>query len=279
MRNLLGIAGLASLLIAAPLSAASAADMGMPLKAPPPPPPVVSWTGCYVDGGWGYGMWNQDQSLSVGPPASPTTIGLTTDYTNGGRGWLGRFGGGCDYQLGGGFSNWVIGAFGDYDFMDLHGNGQFPNVGAGGGVGVPLGGYQKESGAWYAGGRIGYLVTPSLLTYVSGGWTETHFDSVPFSLISAPFGPAGIGYPSHTYHGWFIGGGTEYALNFNWLPIHGLFWRTEYRYASYDSATLPDITTAGVATGFISPTTNRVQTITSSLIWRFNWGGPIATRY
>ena len=32
--------------------------------------------------------------------------------------------------------------------------------------------------------------------------------------------------------GWFLGGGTEYALNMDWIPIHGLFWRTEYRYAS-----------------------------------------------
>src|SRR5262249_42313719 len=48
-----------------------AADM--PLKAPAPPPaPVYNWTGCYVKGGGGYGMWNQDttgfdDSFQVGP--------------------------------------------------------------------------------------------------------------------------------------------------------------------------------------------------------------------
>lgn len=55
--KLLGVIGVSAMLLA-PLGAASAADMGMPYKAPLPPPPVVSWTGCYVDGGWGYGVWN-----------------------------------------------------------------------------------------------------------------------------------------------------------------------------------------------------------------------------
>ena len=32
-------------------------------KAPPPPVAVVaSWTGCYVGGGGGYGMWNQENT-------------------------------------------------------------------------------------------------------------------------------------------------------------------------------------------------------------------------
>jgi len=38
---------------------ASAADLGLPIKsASAPPPPGVNWTGCYVNGGGGYGMWN-----------------------------------------------------------------------------------------------------------------------------------------------------------------------------------------------------------------------------
>ncbi|MGA8817301.1 MAG: porin family protein, partial [Xanthobacteraceae bacterium] len=56
-QKLLAMIGVSAALLAAPL-AASAADL-MPLKAPMPAP-VMSWTGCYVDGGWGYGMWNQD---------------------------------------------------------------------------------------------------------------------------------------------------------------------------------------------------------------------------
>ena len=50
--------------IAAPVSAANAADM--PLKAPPPAPPrAYSWTGFYVGGNLGYG-WN-DPTVTFTP--------------------------------------------------------------------------------------------------------------------------------------------------------------------------------------------------------------------
>ena len=107
-------ASIASVVLAS--SSAFAADMSMPLKAPLPPAPT--WTGCYLDGGVGYGMYNQDSHSETFPGLVP----IGTTVTNGGRGWLGRFGGGCDYQFGvAALGNFVIGAFGDYDFMDLQG--------------------------------------------------------------------------------------------------------------------------------------------------------------
>jgi outer membrane immunogenic protein len=51
-RHIIGGVAVSALLIAAPLSAASAADMA--LKAPPPAPVVWSWTGGYVGGNVGY---------------------------------------------------------------------------------------------------------------------------------------------------------------------------------------------------------------------------------
>ena len=87
---------------------AVAADLARksPAYIPPPAPPPPSFTGCYVDGGVGYGLWNIDHFTEFnGVTASNTS-------TSGGRGWLGRVGGGCDYQLssfGGWWSNWVVG--------------------------------------------------------------------------------------------------------------------------------------------------------------------------
>ncbi len=99
--------------------AAFAADMALPVNPiPAPPPPGVNWTGCYAAGGAGYGMWNQDAYFESFPaPFVP----FAANGTNGGRGWFGVAGGGCDYQfnvLGAGL---VVGAFGDFDFMHLHG--------------------------------------------------------------------------------------------------------------------------------------------------------------
>jgi outer membrane immunogenic protein len=260
LRQVLGVVGVSSFLIAAPLSVAGAADMNMPLKAPyVPPPPAYTWTGCYINAGGGYAWWNQDNYTQ-----STTTGAATLTGDDGGRGWMGVFGGGCDYQFSlGTLGNWVIGAFGDYDIMDVEGTNEPPSLGLVGGA--------KESNAWFVGGRLGYLVTPSLMTYFDGGYTQTQFNQVNFTTnFNVPtFGQL----PSHTYSGWFLGGGTEYALNFSWLPIHGLFWRNEYRYASYDSATIPIINTATGAAPFNETSRPYVETITTSLVWRFNWTG------
>jgi outer membrane immunogenic protein len=131
-----------------------------------------------------------------------------------------------------------------------------------------LSGENKETSAWYVGGRIGYLVTPNLLTYFDGGYTQTHFDGINYFATTAPFAFSDTT-PSQTFHGWFLGSGLEYALNFSWLPIHGLFWRNEYRYASYNSADLQFSTAAGVPIATALHVTPYVQTVTSSLVWRF----------
>jgi outer membrane immunogenic protein len=256
----------ASVLVIGTAYSAYAADLGRPAyKAPPPaPPPPPSFTGCYVNGGAGYGLWNIDHfsDPSIGGTFTPTS-------TSGGRGWLGTVGGGCDYQFspGSGFwSNWAVGAFADYDFMDLHRNFAIAD---GNGVGNA-----KESSAWAVGGRIGYLVTPNVFTYWNGGYTETRFDQINLS------DPDGDGTPfstigAHTYHGWFIGGGTEIALSGLFgLPLpSGLFWRSEYRYSSFTSANLANIP---IVTGGTLGAENMkpyVQTITTSLVWKFNWWG------
>jgi len=264
MKRLL-LASLAGLALTS--GSALAADMGTPYyKAPPPPPaPVASWTGCYINGGVGYGFWNEDHNTQV------LGIPITEASNAAGEGWLGRVGAGCDYQVG---SSWVIGVFGDYDFMDLNGNVAGPLV-------TLNGENEKESAAWAVGGRIGYLVTPALLSYFEGGYTQARFDTVDLLVNVPPSPDSGLDLAARTYSGWFIGGGYEYSLS-SILPVSGLFWRTEYRYASYQRQNVPfladpaDISLAPLLTESTRPT---VQTITSSLVWKFNFGGPIAARY
>jgi outer membrane immunogenic protein len=175
----------------------------------------------------------------------------------GGDGWFGTVQVGCDYQFAG---DWVIGAFGDYDFGNVHGN-------------APVWesyyyGDEKQKWAASAGARLGYAVMPNLLTFVSAGWRESHFDG--FTLID-PYTlnpPLGTHINAHTYSGWFIGSGYEYGIK--WVP--GLFWKTEYRYAQYGSAALPVIVdSTGLPYGETIHAKKREQTIRSELVWRFNW--------
>src|SRR5215831_12040942 len=86
-------------------SAASAADLRMPLKAPPPPAPVFSWSGCYVGAHWGWG-WGKKK----GQGFTTTYHGFTSwgSFNNTVSGPV--FGGqiGCNYQWPG--SNFVAAA-------------------------------------------------------------------------------------------------------------------------------------------------------------------------
>jgi outer membrane immunogenic protein len=240
-------------------SSAFAADLRMPVKAPiAPPPPVATWTGCYINGGIGYGFFNQEEYSVVGVPQTA----FTATTNGGGEGWLGRVGAGCDYEVA---SKWVIGVFGDYDFADIHGTVA--------GFNTTAMGLQRENSAWAVGGRIGYVVTPSLLTYVNGGYTQARFDRSEVLTNSVPAVDIGLDVSAHTYSGWFIGGGVEYSLS-SVLPLPGLFWRTEYRYARYQgdfvSVTAdPGFVAAAGAAEHIRPD---VQTVTSGLVWRFNFG-------
>jgi len=266
----------------AAVGTAGAADLppAPAYKAPMAAPVVVpSWTGCYVDGGIGYGMWNMDH---YGEQPIPTAVTYTT--TDGGRGWLGRGGIGCDWHVPN--SSFVIGVFGDYDWMRLNGSSEpellVPTTGAT--AGIPATSPLSETGAWYAGIRLGYLPYPNLMTYVDGGWTQTHFGQSNYVANTTGLGVGTIITPlstaAQTYSGWFIGGGTEYRVP--WAGFNGLYWRTEYRFAQYQSETLPFYVTAtGVplANGAGINTQPYVQTVTTSLVWKFNWGGPVVAAY
>ena len=230
-------------------TSAFAADMAV--KARPAPAPVYSWTGCYLDAGGGYGMWTQSHNAETFPglvPAAP-------EITAAGRGYYGSVGGGCDFQFAlSPFGNFVVGVLGGYDFMSL--KGAFGTQLGGGGSG-----YEKETGSAWVGGRIGYLVTPNLLTYVSGGWANARYSSINFVGNAATL-------PSHTYGGYFVGGGAEMSLS-PWLPT-GFFLRTDYKVSTYRPADL-QYSFAGVGLAFADHMNNYVQQVGTELIYRFNW--------
>src|SRR5207244_11765571 len=100
-------------------TAASAAD----LAARPYnniPAPVASWTGFYVFGGGGSGLWAADSNVVVTVPGAfgPPGSALTRDLRLGGSGWFGTVGVGYDWQAG----NWVAGVFSDGQFGEIRGS-------------------------------------------------------------------------------------------------------------------------------------------------------------
>jgi outer membrane immunogenic protein len=262
--------------LAAFTGSALAADMAPRYSKAPPPAPVavVSWTGCYLGAGGGGGMYNNDSYLVTNPVNNPPgNVRASSDLTQGGRGWLATVQGGCDYQFGG---NWVVGAFADADWTSIRGDhtGDAPLI-----VGLNATDRQTLNWQWAVGARLGYLVFPSLLTYVSAGYTEANMSGATYRTQIPPLGNGftGDGIPSRTYRGWFIGTGDEYSLA-NWLP--GLFWKTEYRYSRFDSQDVPVVFTAtGLPNGFMERSHFSEQMVRSELVYRFNWGGAVVAKY
>jgi outer membrane immunogenic protein len=255
----------------ASINPVKAADLSVaPIyRAPPPPAPVYNWTGCYVGGGGGYAMWNQN-SFVTAPNGTP----VTASQSNGGNGWFGQGQVGCDYQFRLPLFSFlspevVIGAFGDYEGGSIQGSNSFPSF-----PGVT--GQEKETSTWAVGGRAGVLVTPRFLTYFDGGFTQARFNGVNYNLAIAGGGPSGISLASQNYNGWFLGSGFEYA--FDWLPIPGLFLKTEYRYSQYGgngvNVPLSGATINGVpVTGASLNSQKATQFISTELVYRFNWFG------
>jgi outer membrane immunogenic protein len=218
--------------------------------APPAVPAAYNWTGFYIGAGGGYGMFNLESS------STQSGVLLSDNQTTGGRGWFGTVGAGFDYQFAGPF---VAGVFADWDISDIHGNWSDPYWEVAGEI--------KQKWAWSAGARAGYLVTPTVLAYLDGGFTQARFSDVhlfSFGLLSLPTANA---LPAETYNGWFIGGGAEATLP--WFP--GFSVKSEYRLADYGSKDLLMLNQTPAVSVNVHPF---VQTIRTSLVYRFNVGRP-----
>jgi outer membrane immunogenic protein len=264
--------------MAAFTGSALAADLGARpyTKAPVPMAPVYNWTGFYIFGGGGGGLWNADsnvQSTGVGGGFGPAGTAINRDQRLGGSGWFGTVGIGYDWQFGG---RWVAGIFGDGQFGDIRGSLSDPFV--------ATEGREKLRTSYAAGARLGYLVAPQVLSYVNAGYSGSEWSGTTQTTLAAVGGPAFTTTPSFRRDGWFIGGGVENNLDIFGISAPGWFMKTEYRSAFYDRISLPETFAPGTGlvglTGTATTFKPWVQTISTSLVYRFNWGGaPLVAKY
>jgi outer membrane immunogenic protein len=253
--------------IAALSGSALAADMAPApyTKAPMMPAPVYNWTGFYVFGGVGGGVWDADNSPFFNTTGTPIFV----NQRQGGDGWFGTVGAGYDWQFN---QSWVAGVFADGQFGSLKGsiNGAF-NFTA-------VTGTEKLQDTWAAGVRLGWLVAPNVFSYVNTGFTQSYWSGSQLAPITG--GAATATTPSFNRSGWFVGGGVENNLNIFGITAPGWFMKTEYRAAYFNTANLVE---SNITTGLPSTLSTSfkplVQTISTSLVYRFNWGGPVVAKY
>jgi outer membrane immunogenic protein len=227
-------------------------------------PPAPSWTGFYIFGGGGGGIWAADN----GTVTTASGIPLGTGQRNGGSGWYGTVGAGYDWQVN---QSWVIGILADGQFGSLRGNISDTFFG--------LSGQETLRTSYAAGARVGYLVAPNVLSYVNAGYSGSEWSGSTLSSVAFG-GPALTSTPSFNRNGWFVGGGVENNLDIFGINIPGLFMKTEYRAAFYGNVNLPETV---IATGLPTGTTPTFkawnETVSTSLVYRFNWTGPVVAKY
>ncbi len=206
---------------------------------------VSNWTGLYVNGGVGYGLWDAQTTTSV--PGGACVV--CTHEDKGGRGWLGEVGAGYDYQVS---DKIVIGAFFNYDFSDMRGRLD---------DGKGLSGKTNNDSTWFVGARGGWLMTPDVLNYWGAGFTQTHFGGATLDFTNGT--PLGAHLSASTLDGWFLSGGLEVAMHSGW------FWRSEVRYSDYSSNVRQE---SGVVPAYDITFRPVVETATTEIVYKFNWG-------
>jgi outer membrane immunogenic protein len=240
-----------SLLVAAPLCTAFAADMAV--KAPAPAAASDPWTGAYVGGSVG-GMWSNEKwtTVTTFPFLAFPITGPNNPASLDGSGV--RAGGYIGYNVK--ISPlWVAGLEGDLAYTKFTTSvSPFPGTPGGANGGGPTDTDTVKLG-WDASirGRLGYLINPTVLLYGTGGvaWQEITTNSTCAAGGGFCGGAFTSGNASTDKAGWTLGGGIEAALTNHW------FARAEYRFSDFGRVTnvLPPAPAAGL-TSSISVKTN-----------------------
>ena len=219
---------------------ALAADLRLAPR--PAPPPQADWTGLYVGVGigakWGDASWTTTAVSDV-----PTDVGIL-DATAGRAFSPSAFRTsaylGYNWQL----ANWVYGLEGDLGYSNkTTTTAGIPGCTIGCFAGAPGPGVDTASVGlkWDASARarLGYLVSPNLLLYGTGGieWQRMNASAAcantsvdPICLNSPPFAFK-TQTNATTLNGWTLGAGAEWKLAPDWLL------RGEYRFSDLGRST------------------------------------------
>jgi outer membrane immunogenic protein len=210
------------LVMAAAAVLASTPAFAADLRASPPvykaPPPVVmapNWTGFYIGADIG-GAWSHSDSSWLGLPSAAAFGVNPTAAGNDGSSFLGGVHLGYNYQFA---PTWVAGIEGDWTWTHARGSNTQPwtvfgtTTPVGGGAATTM----SSTADWLASlrGRFGYLVTPTVLAYATGGaaWGHVHDGATAADPATGYLATASSG---TTADGWVVGGGLEWAMTRNW---------------------------------------------------------------
>ena len=286
---LLGTFGLLALALPA-----AAADLRIPVKAPVIVDPVYSWTGFYIGGNVGY-SWGRVRDNVVGTtttdvfrtasgPGTPLSVITTAAFALPGQRYNvdGVIGGGqfgYNWQTGA----WLLGLETDFQGSGERGRGTVCSV-----AGCPAGSlFATETTRleWFgtARARAGYLVTPQLLIYGTGG---AAYGNIRSTLAAGTIGGAGIigGAIDKTRLGWTAGAGGEWAIDRNWSVKLEYLYMDLGRFGGTGGTTVTTVANVPQQ-GFSTQTTTTFGSngrFTDHILrvgFNYRFGGPVVAKY
>jgi outer membrane immunogenic protein len=229
--------------------AAFAADLPSRKEAPVyvAPAPVFSWTGFYVGAEFG-GQWGKDTGYLVNNFTSNALLSTGSYNTSGvvGGGLIGY-----NYQIG----QFVLGVEGD--LTGSSNQGRFTTANGIGSVNTQYG-----FGAGIR-GRLGYAFDRTLV-YATGGWA---YEDISHTYNYWAGGALRNPNSNTGRSGYTVGGGVEYAFNYNWSA------RLEYRWSDYGKFVQ---TYDNLVSVQYHPTDNVVM---AAIIYRFGAPAPVVAKY
>ena len=243
---------LAIALLGSVSATAFAADLPSRKEAPVyiAPAPVFSWTGFYVGAEFG-GQWGNNSTSLVNNYTGNTLLTTGSYNTSGvvGGGLIGY-----NYQI----NQFVLGIEGD--LTGSSNQGRFS--------GTTPAGYVVSQNTQYgfgAGvrGRLGWAIDHTLI-YATGGWA---YETIDQTYNNTYFNTLAQNKISTDRSGYTVGGGVEYAFNYNWSA------RLEYRWTDYGKY----VSNFGNLVSIQQhPTDNTVQ---AALIYHFGAPAPVVAKY
>lgn len=238
---------------------ASAADIAG--KAPPTVPPVYNWTGFYAGANVG-AAWSSDHATLSFP--DPTLSALDPITVNTGKvAVIGGIQEGVNWQFA---PNWVWGIEADWSFTDA-GKTISQGLTSGGVPVVPSSGSLSTKLDWLgsARNRLGYLITPNLMLYGTGGvaWGKVGYTGAVTINTPTVTYAANTAF-SKTAVGWTAGAGLEWMITEHWLL------RGEYLFYDLSSGQSVNSTNGITLTG-IACILGRPCVIPSTATTNFSW--------
>jgi outer membrane immunogenic protein len=234
--NTIGGLAVSALLIAAPFSAAIAADMAV--KAPPAPVPAAAynWTGFYLGVEGGYAWGSSVQFFTAPPPG-----GSTNRYNI--NGWEGGGTLGYNWQI----QQWVLGIETDFSGSQINGStGTTATYSCGTTCATTVNDFGTLRG------RLGYAWN-NVLLYGTGGWA---YGGIASNLDG--------GTATNWRNGWVAGAGAEYGFAPHWSA------KLEWIYLNFNSFQWTNATNANfTCTGLNCSTDAKFSVIRAGVNYRF----------